>query len=144
VDHVLPCLPVRRWVLSLPKRLRYHLHHDREALNAALRIVRDEIQRHLRGHSPGAGPNARAGAVAFIHRFGSSLNLHTHFHVCVIDGVFEPDPQGGVRFFAVDELVAGDAETVQGRVRRRILRAFVRRGPIDKDDRKEVELWGET
>jgi hypothetical protein len=141
VDHVLPCLPVRQWVLSLPKRLRYHLHHDREALNAALRIFLDEIQRHLRGHSPGAGPNARAGAVAFIHRFGSSLNLHTHFHVCVIDGVFEPDPQGGVRFFAVDELVAGDAETVQGRVRRRILRAFVRRGPIDKDDRKEMELW---
>ena len=30
-DHVLPCLPVRQWVLSLPKRRRYHLPHDREA-----------------------------------------------------------------------------------------------------------------
>ena len=29
------------------------------------------------------------GAVAFIHRFGWSLNEHVHFHVCVIDGVFE-------------------------------------------------------
>jgi len=29
------------------------------------------------------------GAVAFIHRFGSSLNEHVHFHVCVVDGVFE-------------------------------------------------------
>ena len=29
------------------------------------------------------------GAVAFIHRFGSSLNGHVHFHVCVVDGVFE-------------------------------------------------------
>lgn len=37
-DHVLPRLPVRQWVLSLPKRLRYHLQHDREALNSALRI----------------------------------------------------------------------------------------------------------
>jgi hypothetical protein len=35
VDHVLPRLPVRQWVLSLPKRLRYHLQHDREALNSA-------------------------------------------------------------------------------------------------------------
>jgi len=29
------------------------------------------------------------GAVAFIHRFGSSLYEHVHFHVCVVDGVFE-------------------------------------------------------
>jgi hypothetical protein len=29
------------------------------------------------------------GAVAFIHRFGSSLNGHVHFHVRVVDGVFE-------------------------------------------------------
>ena len=27
--------------------------------------------------------------MAFIHRFGSSLNGHVHFHVCVVDGVFE-------------------------------------------------------
>ena len=28
VDHVLPPLPLRRWVLSVPKRLRYFLHDD--------------------------------------------------------------------------------------------------------------------
>jgi hypothetical protein len=36
---------------------------------------------------------------------------------------------------------AKDAEAVQRRLRRRILRAFERRGILDKDDRKEVELW---
>ena len=101
----------------------------------------DEIERHLRAHCSGAGPNARAGAVAFIHRFGSSRNLHTHFHVCVIDGLFEPGPDHGLRFIAVDELEADDAEAVQRRVRRRILRALVRRRILDKDDRKEMELW---
>jgi hypothetical protein len=141
VDHVLPPLPVRQWVLSLPKRLRYHLQHNRKALNVALRIFLDEIERHLRAHCPSAGPNARAGAVAFIHRFGSSLNLHTHFHVCVIDGVFEPDPQSGVRFYAVDEMDTHDAEAVQGQVRRRLLRAYQRSGILDKDDRKEMEHW---
>lgn len=141
VDHVLPRLPVRQWVLSLPKRLRYHLHHDREALNTALRIFLDQIERHLRAHSPGAGPNARIGAVAFIHRFGSALNLHTHFHVCVIDGVFEPDPQGGVRFFPVEALDGEDAEAVATQVRRRILRAFVRRALLDKDERREMAQW---
>ena len=29
------------------------------------------------------------GAVAFIHRVESSLNGQVHFHVCVVDGVFE-------------------------------------------------------
>ena len=27
-DHVIPRLPVRQWVLSVPKRLRYHLERD--------------------------------------------------------------------------------------------------------------------
>jgi len=62
VDHVLPRLPVRQWVLSVPKRLRYHLQHDRKALNSALRIFLDAVERHLREHSHGAGPKARTGA----------------------------------------------------------------------------------
>ena len=36
---------------------------------------------------PWFGPAARLGAVAFIHRFGSTLNPHLHFHCVVIDGV---------------------------------------------------------
>jgi hypothetical protein len=67
--------------------------------------------------------------------------VHTHFHVCVIDGVFESDPDGGVRFVEVREMDARDAEAMQTKVRVRILRAFVRRGLIDKDDRKEMESW---
>ncbi len=88
-------------MLSVPKRLRYHLQHDREALNSALRIFLDTIEHHLRG-SLGASTQARTGAVAFIHRFGFALNEHTHFHVVVIDGVFEPDPDQSVRFIATD------------------------------------------
>ena len=71
----------------------------------------------------------------------SSLNEHTHFHVIVIDGVFEPDPELGARFIYVEELDADDAEAVQTQVRRRILRAFVRRGLLEKEDRKEMEAW---
>ena len=29
------------------------------------------------------------GAVASIHRFGSSLNTHVHFHISAMDGVFD-------------------------------------------------------
>ena len=33
--------------------------------------------------------------VAFIQRFGSSLNEHVHFRVCVVDGVVEEIPGEG-------------------------------------------------
>ena len=92
-DHVLPCLPVRQWVLSVPKRLRYFMQRDGAVLNMVLRIFLRVITQSLQAHSPGAAQLDKAalhiGAVAFIHRFGSSLNEHVHFHVCVVDGAFE-------------------------------------------------------
>jgi hypothetical protein len=141
VDHVFPPLPVRQWVLSLPKRLRYHLQRDPKVLNSVLRIFLDQIERHLRANSAGAGEGARIGAVAFIHRFGASLNQHIHFHVCVIDGVFGSDEENGVRFFQVADLDSDDIEAIQSQVRQRILLAFVRRGILDRDERKEMARW---
>ncbi|WP_290652213.1 transposase [Aquisalimonas sp.] len=69
--------------------------------------------------------------MACIHRFGASLNAHTHFSAVVIDGVFEPDSQQGVRFIAAEARDADTLREVQTQVRRRLLRAFVRRGRID-------------
>ena len=37
-NHVIARLPLRQWVLSVPKRLRYHLERDCAVLNAALHI----------------------------------------------------------------------------------------------------------
>ena len=42
--------------------------------------------------------------MAFIHRFGSSLNAHLHFHCVVIDGVFDATAAGELVFHAVTEL----------------------------------------
>ena len=72
--------------------------------------------------------------------FGSSLNEHVHFHVCVVDGVFDAvaggtdadgDDQSSPRT-AVFHPASGIDETavvqVQATLRRRILRAIVGRG----------------
>lgn len=83
--------------------------------------------------------------MAFIHRFGSSLNEHVHFHCCVIDGVFQPiadtDDEENVVFHAAWGLDAVAIADVQAVVRQRILRTFVRRGLIDKDDATEMRAW---
>jgi len=140
VDHVLPPVAMRQWVLSVPKRLRWHLHHQPGALDTALRILLDPIERHLGTDCEAAATNARGGAVAFIHRFGSALNAHTHFHVCSMDGVFEPDGER-VRFHAAPAPGPDDIEVVQAAARQRVLRAFQRRGWLERTDRHEMEHW---
>ena len=85
VDHVFPPLPVRQWVLSLPKRLRYFLNSNPVAITAVLHILLRVIRQELVKRCPDASESARLGAVSFIHRFGDALNEHIHFHCCVID-----------------------------------------------------------
>lgn len=99
------------------------------------------VEQYLQAHSPGSGPAARLGAVAFIHRFGSSLNAHLHFHCVVIDGVFEPAPADGVVFRAATGLDANPIATVQACVRRRLLRVFVRRGLLPRADAQAMAQW---
>jgi hypothetical protein len=102
---------------------------------------------------PGAASVDKAtlqiGAVAFIHRFGSSLNGHVHFHVCVVDGVFEEvavegeaDAQSsppGIVFHPASAIDETAVAQVQTDLRRRILRAFVGRGLLKSCDAKEMQ-----
>ena len=147
VDHVFAPLPVRQWVLAVPKRLRTFLQCDAALQGTLLRIFLSVVERCLREQCPACPADTRIGAVALIHRFGSSLNEHLDFHCCVIDGLFEPavapDEAPGVTFHAalahaLD--VAGFAD-VQAGVRSRVLRSFVKRGLIDRDDAAEMRAW---
>ena len=145
VDHIFAPLPVRQWVLAVPKRLRTFLRRDKALQGAVLRIFLSVVERCLREHSPACPTTARIGALAFIHRCGSSLNEHVYFHCCVIDGVFEPavapDEAPSVSFHATLGLDVAAFVEVQARVRACVLRSFVKRGLIDKDDASEMRVW---
>jgi len=75
-DHVIPRVPVRQWVLSVPKRVRYFLAKDSRIAGGVLRIFLRALNTKLKKASPGADREARLGAIAFFHRFGSALNQH--------------------------------------------------------------------
>jgi hypothetical protein len=161
-DHVFPRLPVRQWVLCVPKRPRYFMQRDGAVLNMVLRIFLRVIAQSLQSHSPGAAHVDKAvlhiGAVAFIHRFGSSLNEHVHFHVCVVDGVFEALAGSADAGADTDTQAVADAQSapskvifhptsnidetavaqVQATLRSRILRAFVGRGLLQSFEAKEM------
>ncbi|MEY3123987.1 MAG: hypothetical protein RLZZ573_507 [Pseudomonadota bacterium] len=154
-DHVFPRLPVRQWVLSVPKRLRYYMQRDGPVLGMVLRIFLRVIAQTLQANSPGAAnvdkQALHIGAVAFIHRFGSSLNEHVHFHVCVVDGVFEyvagdvvtggESTPSSVIFHPVCGIEEDAIIQVQATLRRRILRAFVARGLLEKYDAKDMQAY---
>jgi hypothetical protein len=65
---------------SVSKGIRPFFHHDPALAGAVLQVLLRAVRTALRRGSPGAGPDARIGAVSFLHRFGAALNPHFHFH----------------------------------------------------------------
>ena len=139
VDHVFPQVPVRQWVLSFPKRLRYFLARDADLLNRVLRIFLDSVQKALQSCCLNTPDHARLGAVTFVHRFGSALNGNIHFHCCIIDGLFSAEGEA-VQFdeaALTPEVIAG----VQAQARERILRLFKRRKLLSPEVVDSMREW---
>ncbi|MDR7423627.1 MAG: transposase [Armatimonadota bacterium] len=124
VDEVLPLVPVRQWVLTLPYRLRYRLAWDHALCRAVLRVFARALlafyARTARAHGIQGG---QTGTVTLTQRFGSGLQLNIHFHTLVLDGVFsEAQPGRRLTFHPApppgDEDVARVLATVRARVGR--------------------------
>ena len=64
-----------------------------EVLRALPRIHAEELARHYKGAAKRSGETGKlhAGAVTFVQRFGSSLNVHVHLHTCALDRVYVED-----------------------------------------------------
>jgi hypothetical protein len=146
-DRVFPWLPVRQWVLSVPKRLRPYLHSDPKIASGVLRVFLRAIRSSLRATSPGAPASVaecQIGAVSFLHRFGSSLNAHFHYHVVVLDGVFSETDEGGVEFHEASKLEPRHWQELQRTVQKRVLRYFRRHDLVDASTTADMLTWQGT
>ena len=131
MEEVLPDVPVRQWVLSLPFELRPMVSLDRELQNKALQIFIEEVFRFY-GADPPAG--YQAGAISFTQRFGASLNLHVHFHVVAIDGLYVRPPfETELSFVPARTPSTHDVRDVAYRVHDRFIAHLVRTGRIAGD-----------
>ena len=89
VERVFPRVPVRQWVLSLPRWARFLLARDPLLITRALdRTLCEVFKRHRRRALENGVRDSQTGAVTFVQRFGSALNLNVHFHAVIPDGVF--------------------------------------------------------
>lgn len=99
IDAVIPYVPVRQFVLTVPFELRAKLAFDSEFAAEVKRALHTSMQAAYRRRAKARGfTSGRAGGVTAVQRFGSGLNLHVHFHALMLDGVFTGSDEGSLRF----------------------------------------------
>lgn len=104
VDKVLPEVVMRQWVLSFPYRLRYQMAQNPKLTNKILTVFIRTISSYQKKQAKLYGIRvARLGAVTFIQRFGSALNLNVHFHTLFAGGVFYKTENGDYKFLRLSE-----------------------------------------
>jgi hypothetical protein len=135
VERVIPRVPVRQWVLSLPHAFRYRLAYDHARMVAVfglfVRAVLGQYTRRARARGLLA---AETGAITFVQRFGSAANLHVHAHVLVMDGVFTDVDGGGVIFRHLPAPSDQELRELLTLVRWRVLRHLRRHGWLSVAD----------
>jgi hypothetical protein len=129
VDRVLPNVPIRQWVLSLPFELRAVCAKRPDVLTAMGRIFYEAVASEQKAHLDLA--RSEAGAISFPQRFGGSLNAHVHYHCLVLDGLFVREGKA-VRFHEAPPPTRAQIERVARRVRDRAVRWLGRHGHLDE------------
>ena len=106
---VLPAVPIRHWICSLPWGLRALLGYDRKlcaevASAFALELSRSLKKRAKRELALASVSQAHTGAVCAVQRTDGALRLNVHLHVLALDGVYVRDTESGKLRF--EELAA--------------------------------------
>ena len=129
VDRIVPNVPIRQWVLSVPWELRGLAATNRQVLAAMDRIFGEEIGRVTKRLANVA--NAETGSIGLPQIFGGSLNVHPHLHTLAVEGVFEKT-DSGIRFHETKPPSMEDVAQVAKRVRDRFVRWLGRHGFVDQ------------
>jgi len=127
VDHVIPRVPVRQWVLSLPIPLRLLLAAQPKLVTPVLQVVHRVITRFLLDQAGLKAEQADSGAVTLIQPSswmkGSAANLNIHLHCLVLDGVYRCDTDGEPVFVEVPAPTDEALQTVLHKVITRLMQA---------------------
>ena len=95
VDKVLPEIPYRQWVLSFPYRIRFLMARNQKFTNKALKIFLRTVGSYQKKKAKKNNlGRCQTGAVTFLQRFGSAINLNIHAHSLIPDGVFVESDEG--------------------------------------------------
>jgi len=91
VTRVIPWVPTRQWVVSVPVPLRYWMAASQELTAQVHTIIRTTIGQYYVNQAVTCGvprDQVQPGSVTFLQRFGSALNVNLHFHCVFLEGVY--------------------------------------------------------
>jgi hypothetical protein len=120
VEHVIPRVPVRQWVLSFPIPLRCLFAAHPQLLAPVLQITHRVISSFLIKQAGLKRIEAQSGAVTLIQRFGSAANLNIHLHCLVLDGVYRTT-EGLPVFHTVHAPTATELQALLNRIIKRLM-----------------------
>ena len=130
IDHVIPLVPTRQWVLSFPWPLRFLYASRPDVLSKTLGVITRAIETdliHRAGLTRQSG--ARSGIITLVQRFGSALNLNVHLHMIVLDGAYSFDGDTP-RFHDVGAPTTAAMQTLLDRIIRRTIAQLERDGVL--------------
>ena len=138
VERVLPWVPTRQWVVSVPVPLRYWMASSKELTATVHTIVRTTIAQYYVHQAVQGGVErhkVQPGSISFIQRFGSSLNLNLHFHSIFLEGVYldRTDQGRPPRFLPGEPPTDTDIAAVVQKISRRVIRLLRRLGYLEAD-----------
>lgn len=132
IDDVLKEYPVRQWVLSFPIPLRLLLARYPKQLSKVMQIVQRAISTDIIHRSGYLKKQAKTGAVTYIQRFGSALNLNIHLHMLFLEGVITSKEEG-TKFTRVKAPSHSDLEALVHIISQRIADYLEKVGLIERD-----------
>jgi hypothetical protein len=109
VDHRLPAVPWRQWVLSFEGPMAVRLGYDAELLALVCQRFATRVMQTLRRqskleHELTTSRTLHSGVLVVVQRFRSDLGLYVHLHALAMDGCFEAVGEDEVRFLPVEQL----------------------------------------
>src|SRR5215470_6247195 len=107
VEQVIPWVPTRQWVVSVPVPMRYWMASSQDLTAKVPTIIRTTIGQYYVHQAVTRGvprDKVQPGSVTFMQRFGSALQLHLPFHGVFLEGVsLERTDQGRTPRFLTGE-----------------------------------------
>jgi hypothetical protein len=149
VDEVLPEVPIRQWVCSLPWAMRCMLAFDRALCAEVLAVFIRALSRSLRWRAKRTlglrrVEDALVGALTVIQRSDSALRVNPHFHTLALDGVYVSGDQGELAFHPLPAPSADEVAEVAARTHAGIVRVLERHGrSLESADDTPDELASE-
>ena len=141
VKCVIPWVPTRQWVVSVPIPLRHWTASSKDPMAKVHTIIRTTIAQYYVNQAVKGGverPQVHLGSVTFIQRFGSALTLNVHYHVVVLEGVYLDRTEAGLkpRFLKVEPPSDADIAEVLQKISRRVIRTLRQLGYLEDRHRR--------